>query len=52
VNLNSELMNIFGPLEHEKIKFNQLMGLMKPHLTDCGPLELFATIRRGMERER
>lgn len=50
INLNSELQAIFG-LE-EKVKFHELMGLLKPHLSDCKPLELSIEVKRGEPRRR
>ena len=50
VNLNSELRAIFGT--DEKIKFHQLMGLLKSHLSDCRPIELSIAVKRNTPRQR
>ena len=46
MNLNSELRSIFASQE-EKVKFHQLMALLKPHLRESGPLLLTITVKRG-----
>lgn len=50
INLNSELQAIFGG--EEKIKFHQIMGLIKPHLTEVPPVELSVVVKSGAERQR
>lgn len=50
INLNSELQGVFGG--EEKIKFHQIMGLLKPHLLETPPLEMSILVKRGAPRSR
>ena len=50
INLNNELQAIFGG--EEKIKFHQIMGLLKSHLLECPPLEMSINVKQGAPRQR
>ena len=43
---------MFCAAGEEKIKFHQIMGLLKPHLTEVAPIEFTIDVKRGAERKR
>ena len=44
INLNNELQTVFGP--EEKVEFNRLLQMLKPHLLEPKPLTIAVTIRK------
>lgn len=47
INLNEELQAVFGA--EEKVEFNRLLQMLKPHLLELKPLTITVPIRRDQE---